>query len=317
MKRCLSLLLLCALTLLLFGCVTSPTAIKVNGVSVDAAEVAFYLRYNQSAGSLEAVKAAALDQISTAELIRQKCKEMKLSLTKEQKATLKQEKEALINQLGGKAAYLEYLNASLLTDRGYDKFQENALYYQLLYNAVHEKNKDIYTGEYLGQFFTGNYLAIRYIAVSRLDNDGNPLSESADAAQKIKAEQALNEMLANNADLDAILEKYNEDPEMMGGSEPLVLSRNEAEQEYPFLLPAFELEPGDFDGIYTTDTGYYIFIRSALSANYYSEHAEEIYYNAVDSTFSAQIKDWKEKSRITTTRVFDQMTLENLADYLK
>ena len=317
MKRCLSLLLLCALTLVLFGCVTSPTAIKINGVSMDASEVAFYLHYNKSAGSLEEVKAAALEQISTAELVRQKCKTMKLTLTKEQQETLKQEKEALIQQLGGTAAYLEYLNASYLTDRGYDKFQENSLYYQLLYNAVHEKNKDIYTGEYLGQFFTGNYLAIRYIAVSRLDNDGNPLSEAEDAAQKAKAEQALSAMLADNADLDAILDEYNEDPEMMGGTEPLVLSRSTVTKEYPFLLPAFELEPGDFDGIYTTDSGYYILIRSALSANYYSEHAEEIYYNAVDATFAAQIEAWKKESRITTTRVFDKMTLENLTDYLK
>lgn len=303
--------------LMLFGCVTSPTAIKINGVSVDASEVAFYLHYNKNAGSLEDVKAAALSQISTAELVRQKCKSMKLTLTKEQKETLKQEKEALIEQLGGTAAYLEYLNASVLTDRGYDKFQENSLYYQLLYNAVHEKNKDIYTGEYLGQFFTSNYLAIRYIAVSRLDNDGNPLSETEDAAQKAKAEQALSAMLADNADLDAIIDEYNEDPEMMGGTEPMVLSRSATAKEYPFLLPAFELEPGDFDGIYTTDSGYYILIRSALSANYYSEHAEEIYYNAVDATFAAQIEAWKEESRITTTRVFDKMTLENLTDYLK
>ena len=36
---------------------------------------------------------------------------------------------------------------------------------------------------YLRQFFASDYLAIQYIAISRLDNDGNPLGETEDQAQ--------------------------------------------------------------------------------------------------------------------------------------
>lgn len=317
MKRLLSILLICTLAVSLCACVTSPTAVKVNGSAVDASEAAFYLHYNRGEGDLEDVKAAALEQIATAELVRQKCKSMDLSLSKEQERTLKQEKDDLIEYLGGSAAYLNYLNDSYLTDRGYDKFQENGLYYQLLYNAILAKNKDTFTSEYLRQFFTNNYIAIQYIGISRLDNDGNPLSEEADAAQLAKAEKALGAMLADNADFAAIIEEYNEDPEMMGLTEPLVLSHSMVADEYEFLLPAFELNAGDFDGIYTTDQGYYILIRSAVSANYYSEHQEEIYYNAVDSAFMAQMEEWRKASTITTTRVFDKMNLDNLSDYIK
>ena len=78
-----------------------------------------------------------------------------------------------------------------------------------------------------------------------------------------------------------------------------------------------DLAAGEFDGIYTTDDGYYILIRSAVSANYYSEHQEEVYYTAVDAAFQQTIAEWREAAKITTTKVFDKMNLDNLADYLK
>ena len=317
MKRVLSLVLLCALLCSLCACVTSPTAVKVNKTSIDASEVAFYLHTNRNIGTLAEVKEAALDQIITATLVRQKCDAMNLTLSKAQKETLKQEKQSLIDSLGGTAAYLDYLNSSYLTDRSYDKFQENNLYYQMLYNAIREKYEDTFTSEYLRQFFSANYIAVQYIAISRLDNDGQPLSEADDQAQKAKAEQALNAMLVTNPDVDAIIEEYNEDPEMMGLTEPLVMPRSIVQDDYPFLLPAFDLSPGDFDGIYTTDEGYYIIIRYGVSANYYSEHEDEIYYNALDAKFAEEMAGWKKKCTVSTTKVFDKMTLDNLADYLK
>lgn len=317
MKRLLSFLLICALAVSLCACVTSPTAVKVNGSSIDASEVAFYLHANRDAGRLADVKAAALEQITTAELVRQKCKSMNLTLSKTQKQTLKQEKKDLVESLGGTAAYLDYLNSSYLTDRSYDKFQENALYYQMLYGAILEKNQDRFTSEYLRQYFAANYIAVQYIAISRLDNDGNPLDEDTDSAQRAKAEQALSAMMADNANYSAIIEEYNEDPEMIGLTEPLVMARSVVQDDYKFLLPAFELNAGDFDGIYTTDEGYYILIRYAVSANYYSEHQEEIYENALDAAFMEQMNAWKKSSSISTTKVFGEMTLENLSDYLK
>ena len=296
MKRVLSILLICILTVSLCACSPSPTAVRVNGTAVDASEAAFYLHYNRDAGDLADIKAAALEQIATAELVRQKCKDLKLSLSKEQKDTLKQEKDTLIDQLGGTAAYLDYLESAYLTDRCYDKSQENGLYYQLLYNYMLEKNKDVFTSEYLRQFFASDYLAIQYIAISRLDNDGNPLGETEDSA---------------------IIEEYNEDPEMIGLTEPLVLSRAAVKEDYPFLLPAFQLAAGEFDGIYTTDDGYYILIRSAVSANYYAEHQEDIYHTAVNTAFQQAMEDWMKTCKITTTKVFDKMNLDNLAEYVK
>lgn len=327
MKRFFSLILSAACLLCLWACSPSPTAVTVDGHKVDASEAAFYLNYNRSvagtdnqvytADATKKAKEAALDQIVTNEIVRIKCKEMDLTLSDEQEAQLAADKDSLIESLGGKAAYVQYLSSSYLTDRAYDKFQENALFYELLYNAVLADNQSKYTDEYLRQFFSENYISVSYICLSRLDNDGKPLSDEAAAAKKVTAEEALTAATAEGADLPAVIAQYNEDPSMAGASDGITLSRLKAESSYDFLLPAFDLDVGEIDGLYTTDSGYYILIRSAVSADYYTEYQEDVYQNAIDHDFNAQLDSWRSEIKVTTSSTFEKMTLENLSDYIK
>ena len=148
-KRSLALALLCALCLsLLCGCSPSPTAVTVGNHKVDASEYAFFLHYNRASIGADSgtvlyseadntqAREAAVQQIVTNEVVRLKCEEFELELSDEQQATLAEAKAQLIENLGGKAAYLDYLNQSALTDRCYDKFQESSLYYDLLYDYI-------------------------------------------------------------------------------------------------------------------------------------------------------------------------------------
>lgn len=327
MKRFFALCLCGTLLLSLSACSPSPTAVTVGSSKVDASEVAFYLNYNRSvagtdtqvytADATQKAKDAALEQIITNEIVRQKCKELKLSISDDQQEQIDTEKAALIDSLGGKAAYVTYLQSSYLTDRAYDKFQENAIYYELLYNAVLEKNQDKYTDEYLRQYFSENYISVRYICLSRLDNDGNPLGEEEDAAKKQQAEEALSAALAENADLAAVIQQYNEDPSMAGATDGITLSRLKAEASYDFLLPAFDLDVGEIDGLFTADSGYYILIRGSVSADYYTEYQEDVFQNARDHDFNAQLAEWKAETSVSTSKTFSKMTLENLSDYIK
>ena len=144
--------ILCCLVALclLGGCSPSPTAIVVGKNKVDAAELAFYLEYNRlnlqsqdgsteeedADPSLEEAKEAALEQIVTAEIVRQQCDKLGLELSKEEKEELEQNKDELIEAQGGTAGYLKYLRQSAMADRVYDKFQENTLYYDKLYDYM-------------------------------------------------------------------------------------------------------------------------------------------------------------------------------------
>ena len=181
-KRYPALVLLCALLLpLLCGCSPSPTAVTVGNRKVDASEYAFYLNYNRLSTGEESgtvlfdeednalAREAALDQILTGEVVRLKCEEFGLELSANQRKALQSSKEQLVESLGGKAAYLKYLQQSCLTDRAYDKFQENDYYSAMLYNYMMTDSESYYTDESLRQYFTTHYATVKYIFFSFLD----------------------------------------------------------------------------------------------------------------------------------------------------
>ena len=150
----------------LSGCSPSPTAITVGSRKVDASEYAFYLNYNRShseedssilydESALTTAREAAIQQITTNEVVRIKCEELGLTLSDSQKSILEANKKQLIESLGGTAKYLEYLKQSCLTDRAYDKFQENECYYDLLYQYMLQDSESYFTDETLRQYFSG------------------------------------------------------------------------------------------------------------------------------------------------------------------
>ena len=57
-------------------------------------------------------------------------------------------------------AATEYLHQAYLTDRAYDKFQENKLWYELLYDHMLEDSSVYFTDEMLRQYFAENYATL-------------------------------------------------------------------------------------------------------------------------------------------------------------
>lgn len=325
------LALICALCLL-GGCSPSPTAITVNSSKVDAAELAFYLEYNRLnlenryGGSYadgvydkaitETVKKDALDQIVTAELVLQKCKEYKLKLTEDDKAYLKDNKDSLMEGQGGKAGYLKFLKDSAMTDRVYDKFQSNALYYDKLFDyLVGEQGKHIFADEALRQFFSDNYAQVQYIRFSLTDSGGNSISE-VDAAEKMtRAEQVLAQAHVPGADFTQLVGLYNDDTYMSSNSGGIVLTAAQC-ADSPQFENVFSLKDNEVDHITVGADGYYIVKRLPLSAGYFDANKDSITQNARDAKFSELLEGWKKDSKITTTSLYDKMNLTNLRDYV-
>ncbi len=326
MKR-FSALLLSALLLLclLAGCSPSPTAVIVGGRKVDASEYAFYLHYNRvnsgeddstviySADALETARAAALDQIVTNEVVRLKCKELGLELSKEAKAALKADKEQLIDELGGKAAYVEYLRQSNLTDRAYDKFQENERYYALLSDYVQKDGKAYFTDERLRLYFSEHYALVKLIYFSDIDDQGNLLPLEDRLEKKALAQQVLELAQAPDADFDALAEEYSEDPAMLGG---YPVGELEAASTY-YLTTLFRLEENQVSDLLTRQDGWYILKRCPLSASFYEENQQEIAAAAIDWRFDQELDEWKQGYPVTVEKIVDEITLENITDYIK
>lgn len=316
--------ILCCLVALclLGGCSPSPTAIVVGKNKVDAAELAFYLEYNRlnlqsqdgsteeedADPSLEEAKEAALEQIVTAEIVRQQCDKLGLELSKEEKEELKQNKDELIEAQGGTAGYLKYLRQSAMADRVYDKFQENTLYYDKLYDyMVGEGGEYSFSDVDLRQFFSENYATVQYI---RLGFSSAP-ERGMDRAQTI-----LEQAQVPGADFTQMVALYNDDPYMTENIQGIVMTASQCENS-PQFETVFELEEGEITGVLVGTDGYYIVKRLPLAVTYYDDNQEAILQEARDVQFNELLEKWTEEASVRTTDIYKKMDFDNLWDYVE
>lgn len=316
--------ILCCLVALclLGGCSPSPTAIVVGKNKVDAAELAFYLEYNRlnlqsqdgsteeedADPSLEEAKEAALEQIVTAEIVRQQCDKLDLELSKEEKEELKQNKNELIEAQGGTAGYLKYLRQSAMADRVYDKFQENTLYYDKLYDhMVGEGGEYSFSDVDLRQFFSENYATVQYI---RLGFSSAP-ERGMDRAQTI-----LEQAQVPGADFTQMVALYNDDPYMTENIQGIVMTASQCENS-PQFETVFELEEGEITGVLVGTDGYYIVKRLPLAVTYYDDNQESILQEARDVQFNQLLEKWTEEASVRTTDIYKKMDFDNLWDYVE
>ncbi len=325
---------LCALLLLLVllgACTPSPTAMKVDGRRIDAAEYAFYLYYNwlNLGNTADEMQTAQLDeaqmqdlhdsaqrQIVTNEIILAQCEAYDLALSDAQLDGLSEQKDALIESLGGNAAYLTYLQEAGLTDRGYDKFQQNALYYQMLYEYVQTMEGGIsYTDEELRQYFAENYSMVQYIQISTRDAQGASLGVQEKEAAYLRAQTVLALAQQEGADFSALMEMYNEQSALVqqGG---IVLSRLEA-GDSAYLAPAFDLPEGEVGGIYEAEDGYYVVRRMPVSAGYFEQNRDYIAQTAQDWAFSQLLEQWRGTVEVRVDALVEEMNLQNLFTYIE
>lgn len=317
-----------ALIALLFSaCSPSPSAVTVGTAHADAAEYAFYVHHNVQtiesdygyvpngiypAEITDAVKADALDQLVTAQVIRLKCRELGLKLTDAEIEQLKTDKQELVDSLGGKYAFLGYLRESALTDRTYDSFAENALYYNKLYDYVAQHDTTIDSDEELRRFFAENYITVKYI---RLGTSGDEASYTPDDAKSL-AEDILREAKEGKITFEELMETYNDDPMMSLNPEGIVIGIMESRGS-TYLEGAFTLAENEVGGVYTAPDGLYVVKRLPVSASYFDENRDAIHESVIEWKYSQQLEEWKTQTTVTTSSVYKKINLENYMDYVK
>lgn len=324
MKKLLAAIPLLAL-LLLSGCSPSPVAVTVGDRQVDASEYAFYLHVNRQVTGEESgtvlyddedtalARESALEQILTNEVVRIKCEEFGLELSKAQEEALDTAKDHLVESLGGMAAYLEYLNQSMLTDRAYDKLQENSYYSELLYDYMTRDSESFYTDEALRKYFSQNYAVVKYIFFSFTDEDGTPLDKEARLGILDTANAVVRAARSEEGDFDAMMEQYNEDPSMTSGFP--VSHLEAASTEY--LVKLFDLEENQISDPFVLSDGCYILKRCPVAATYYDENQRDIFLAACNDRFDETLTQWKAEFEVKLTKTGEKVNLTNLSDYVK
>ncbi len=330
MKKLTTALVLAAMLCALTGCSPSPTAITVNGRKVDVSEYAFYLNYNRTTSgeddsaiiydqqATDDASLLAIKQIMTNELVMLKCKQFDLELSDKQKDTLAEGKQSLIDALGGKAEYVKYLEQSCLTDRAYDKFQRNSIYYEMLYDVVAQTSIEHYTDEVLRQYFAENYITVKYIRIGILDEDGEKLNQSNIEKQKELADTVLSLAQEEDANFDELMSTYNDDIIMKYSTEGMVISLLEASGGAKYLVPAFtDLKSGEIGGVYEGEDGFYIVLRMPVAASYFEANREYIMQSAIDWHFTTTLEEWLSEAKVTVGDIVKDVNLNNLREYIK
>lgn len=319
------------LVLSLFSCSPSPTAMSVGKNKVDASEYAYYLNHNglsldaHNSGTtvlsqndlLARAHEQAQLQITNSEIIRLKCDQLGLELSDEQKDQLKEEKEALIESLGGKAAYLEYLNENMLTDRLYDKLQEYNHYYSMLYEHVSsDPANGVGSDQELRQFFADNYIQVKFIRMSTLDENGDLLDEERLNVLTAKASEVLTQINNGTMTFDDALNQHNDDPVMAQSPGGIVISKQDATL-HEYSADAFAMSDGEVSSVKLYSDGYYIITKMSAPANYFDEHRDKIVIDAADWAFSNFLELSKSSTAVSVSGICQKMNFENLAEYVK
>ncbi len=329
-KKILVLALALLVTLNIFSCTASPTAMKVGDRKVDASEYAYYLNYNHLNLSMKTsgviltayemlarAHESTQSQIIENELIARACEELELELSKELKEQLQEEKDEWIESLGGLSGYLTYLNDNAMTDRLYDKLLEQSHTYSMLHDYLAQAEGSVVLDDQgLRQFFSEHYIKVKYIRLSTLDENGLLHSDAALNDIHEQAKSILTQIKNGELDFDYAMATYNDDPIMTERPTGITVSSQDGLiREY--ITDAFALKDGEVGGVYLYSDGYYILQRQPVDANYYNENYEQILLTAADWTFSNYIADAKAATPITVSGVCKKINFENYKNYIK
>ncbi len=325
-------ILLLSLSLCIFllsGCVSSPVVISVNGDKIDGSEFAYYLNYELASydnpeeltkEDIEKIKETALETAVNNTIVLQKCKEYNIELTAEEKEEIKALREEFIDDLGGSAKYLEFLNEAALNDRVYKKTQEQSYYHTKLMAYLTENTDQPesigFTDQTLRQFFAENYVKVKYICMSTLTDDNEPVPDEEYDEQLKLARIVAEGSKEPGKDFDLLIEKYNDDYRMRVYPEGFVYSKLELE-DIDIFNHALEIEENEIAGPYSAADGFYIIKRYPVDAGYYDNHHDEILSEAIDIKYEMLLESWKANAVVKIADVYKQIDAVNYKEYIK
>lgn len=311
----------------------APVVMTVNGDEVCADEYAGYMLYNMSyyanmyaqlgmsdvwndeyaAATLgSSMPAAAKDQSVYARVVLQKFNELGLKLTYDQEKQMTQLRQDTIDSMSYDA-YAKQIASFGFSDQSYSNF----MYISQCYNALNdyyfgENGANVPSDDELRQYFTDNYLAAKHILISTVDSmTGEEIRTDAEA--KAEAQKILDRLNAGE-DYDALMNEYSEDPGLAGNPDGYIFTEGEMVTE--FYDGAKALAEDEVSGLVKSDYGYHIIKRVPLDVDGQFENYKPLLTTAVAGTMDDLLTQWMEEADVQTTEVYDEITYQNVREYL-
>lgn len=252
-------------------------------------------------------------------VVNQQAQEYQLELDDEEKQYIEDLLAAdAENYAGGDIdAFIEYLEATFMSEEYYRYINTVAIYYQKLFETVFGENGETVSDAEVQQFIDDNgYLYAKHILFMTVDESGNALDDTAKAEKLAQAEDVIAQLEAIS-DADAKLAKFDE--LMMSLSEDTGLTA------YPdgyYFVPGemvaeFEegtkaLEFNAISDIIETSYGYHIILRLPITPESEYQEGTNFRYMTASYAFDNMMSEKFNGAEIIYSDEFASISLDEI-----
>lgn len=234
----------------------------------------------------EAVHDEAMKQITQLYIGAQKAQEAGIVPDNESNQYVRQYREQIIQSAGNESQYEAYLKEIGTTDDAVKSiFEKNYLLSRLLEQYMQTNPDFQLTEEDYQTYFFDNYVKAKHILFRTVDDNRQPLDDTAVAEAEQKAKDTL-EQLRGGADFDTLMNELSEDPGLATNPNGYIFGRDMMDP--PFEEAAYALVPGEISDIVKGASGFHILKRMELTeADYEEFKTQQIQQNVTGADYLA------------------------------
>lgn len=264
----------------------------------------------------EMAQTAAYNQVIAAHVVKQEFDEAGLQLSYAQQKELKSQVQDPIDQYG-EELYNLMLAQSGFTPDLYSNMAYVSACYQVLEdyyygeNGVNNPTDEELLAQLKETYPEGDAIAAEHILIA-LNNQMTGETRTNEEA-KAAAQEVLDRLNAGE-NFEDVMNEVSEDPGL--ASYPNGYIFVEGQMLQPFYEAAIALKEGEVSGLVETTEGYHIIKR--VPVDY--EGQLDVYHDelvaAMGATMDNLFTEWLDGADVQTTDTYDQITWENVQDYL-
>lgn len=310
----------------------AETVLTVNGDAVAADEYSGYMLYNMQyyasmyaqmgltdlwsnedmAKSLGAsMPQAAEQQAIYARVVLQKFNELGLKLGyDEQKEMASIRRNSIANT--SKDAYLNQIAQFGFSDQSYQNFMYISQCYQALNDYYFGENGvNTPSDEDIQKYYEDNYITAKHILISTVDPASGETKRTDEEAKK-EAQSILDRINAGE-DFDTLMNQYSEDTGL--SNNPNGYTFTEGQMVTEFYDGAKALAEDEVSELVKSSYGYHIIKRVKLDDSQLDNYKSDI-VTAISGSMDELLQQWMDEAEVETTDAYDNITYENVYDYL-
>lgn len=236
-----------------------------------------------------------------------------LSLSFNEQKELQSQLTDTIESVGGMETYETLIAGMGFTPDSYSNMMYSSACYRALNEYYYGENGvNRPSDEELTQYFQQNYLAAKHILLLTTDpSTGEQLRTDEQAREEA---QALLDRINAGEDFDTLMHEYSEDTGLESNPDGYIFTEGEMVDE--FYQAAAALAEGEVSGLVQSSYGYHIIKREPVDYAAELENYRDALTTAMGMTMDGLLNEWMEQAQVETTAVYDEITYDNVRDYL-